>query len=1391
MADPRTFTLIGEFKDGITPELEKINKQLANLKASFAGVGNRKNTGFRGATKEIGKLVSAHKNLADSVKQVRTELLSTVSVLKQYRSEMGKAAAANRAFQKSGGSLGSSAFAKNMRSANQEAQAYLRTLKQINAQGGSAPRMARMPRGGGGAGGGRGGRSGGGRGGGGEAFGTGSNFHMGAFAFGSTIGQGLSQPIETAVFAGFNMGVNLLQKSFSYIAGAFAERVKDEMGDLSAAGGYYSIAKRQKDPFVKTLQQAVDFTQETNSVLAKLASSLPGDTQDYVEVSKRVGDSIARLVTANEKGAMAYAQKLRQGQEEIYKAPVDAKSTMQILIGEITKKTVMAGFGGSAGAGGQRGPHGLPALMERMLTDESISEAKLNKYAAIFGDPKISSAIGRYMPKLKAAGPDMLKRFQVLNEMYDEIVPPEMIAAMRNSMAGMMEAFRSAFVNPEIGFLGIGRKLKAFAPKLNLYGQYINEAGEVVETAALAAKADIGIYEMFRDIIANFGAALMPIIDNLTLLWDPMREIGESLKGAREYSVKFLKWFRNYNAGIQKYAETLEGADKEKILSTRNLRASMATINNMFRSMGIFGDAKFLEFAKQIKDPNIDLGKVMSGLAETFFSSDAAKKLGEFVGTLLGTILKQIATATGFFSKRLKGDKLGAGFSAAFEKAGGIKALKDIFKDIYLLLFEALKMAVQAIPPQAFVLAGTALLLQAAIRAVTMEFGQKLASWIHSLGDTMVGDKNLKRGGGGMFGPTAAMQSRRRRMSAGMRRKAANMKVDMLDEAAYNLSGSRAGRGMLGAGRMGLGGVGKIGKLARGVGKFVPGGAVASGAIDMGIALASGENFGKAAAGALGTVIGGAAGSIFGPAGTLIGSIAGGAIADGLYNATVGQSEAAKKQLEAANKQVEAAGGAALDKYGDLGKNLGGVEALSQALGGGAGLKAYIDKQLKSGSMTAQQAKEYTVLAQQMTSLNTTTAGVAAAQAKYDTAVQLGTKEQGLLATKLKEAKDKQTVAIGEINKGWMAMTAESQKLILSASRNLAIAINQGADGLPVRGPRGGYTSQTPGATTKSELMGGVGANLPPVVPGVGPGRYVTVDRSGRQVWVADPKYKGGLGDAISKEIRMKPSGSNLVIANSSETVIPAAGGNGVGELINVFRNGFAVMVDTYKTAQQTLLTTIKTNHTSEIANLNKLNTTINQKLTTPSMGGLGGGAIGGGVDAFTGMASKYGLQLTSGYRPGDPGWHGANRARDFSNGTGPTPQMMQFAQFLANTYGSNLKELIYTPLGFSIKNGQKVAPYAQGAHYNHVHVAYATGYGMPFQTAEAAMQYERAMIPGSLKVASITANSGENFGGGSTFNNTITIQQQPGQDPEQLAAIVVAKMGEWVSDARSSSIFV
>ena len=107
---------------------------------------------------------------------------------------------------------------------------------------------------------------------------------------------------------------------------------------------------------------------------------------------------------------------------------------------------------------------------------------------------------------------------------------------------------------------------------------------------------------------------------------------------------------------------------------------------------------------------------------------------------------------------------------------------------------------------------------------------------------------------------------------------------------------------------------------------------------------------------------------------------------------------------------------------------------------------------------------------------------------------------------------------------------------------------------------------------------------------------------------------------------------------------------------------------------------------------------------------GGGMGAASGSLAGMVPIAGRFGLSETSGYRPGDDGYHGINRAKDFSNGGGPTPEMMAFAKFVAAAFGAQLLELIYTPLGWSIKNGQRVAPYAQADHFDHVHVAMAHG---------------------------------------------------------------------------------
>jgi tape measure domain-containing protein len=166
--------------------------------------------------------------------------------------------------------------------------------------------------------------------------------------------------------------------------------------------------------------------------------------------------------------------------------------------------------------------------------------------------------------------------------------------------------------------------------------------------------------------------------------------------------------------------------------------------------------------------------------------------------------------------------------------------------------------------------------------------------------------------------------------------------------------------------------------------------------------------------------------------------------------------------------------------------------------------------------------------------------------------------------------------------------------------------------------------------------------------------------------------------------------------------------------------------------------------------------------------GGFGGGMVGpGSLGAVSTLASQAGLTMTSGFRPGDPGWHGQNRARDYA---GSASQMVAFARQIARLFGPSLLELIHTPLGFGIKNGRRVANSFFGSavmadHYDHVHVAMNRGGVVPGRRG--------APVP-------VLAHGGETFipthrGGGGGFGNTI-INLPPGSyiyDPEGLLRLI------------------
>lgn len=108
--------------------------------------------------------------------------------------------------------------------------------------------------------------------------------------------------------------------------------------------------------------------------------------------------------------------------------------------------------------------------------------------------------------------------------------------------------------------------------------------------------------------------------------------------------------------------------------------------------------------------------------------------------------------------------------------------------------------------------------------------------------------------------------------------------------------------------------------------------------------------------------------------------------------------------------------------------------------------------------------------------------------------------------------------------------------------------------------------------------------------------------------------------------------------------------------------------------------------------------------------------ADGGTVEWMVGQKNKAApqLQLTSGLRYTDNGYHSKGQAADFSNaGAGGSPEMKHFANWIADTWGRETLQLIHSPFNRNIANGGDVGDgngyYSAGTmseHRDHVHWA-------------------------------------------------------------------------------------
>lgn len=155
--------------------------------------------------------------------------------------------------------------------------------------------------------------------------------------------------------------------------------------------------------------------------------------------------------------------------------------------------------------------------------------------------------------------------------------------------------------------------------------------------------------------------------------------------------------------------------------------------------------------------------------------------------------------------------------------------------------------------------------------------------------------------------------------------------------------------------------------------------------------------------------------------------------------------------------------------------------------------------------------------------------------------------------------------------------------------------------------------------------------------------------------------------------------------------------------------------------------------------------------------------ANGGIVESMTSAVQEKfgaGMQMTSGLRYTDNGYHSQGMAADFSNGYSSTPEMRQLAGWIADNFAGRTIELIHDPFNRNIGAGNPVGDgygfYGAGTmaeHNNHVHWAVAEPVGPGGDPADAdgggLMGSVRRLLGGAVNSARSVAAS--------TFDKTVS----------------------------------
>ena len=1426
--------LVGSFKDDITPKLKKITREMDGLARSFAKFTQK----LRPVSREFGKMAVSAKSFSDAMQSQRRAMTNSAQAMSEYRRQASKTAGAMRRIgeeqermrRSSGMSRaqarrGAATAGPGGAPAGGGAQYGAQAAKGFNAGIGSVAigtaigTMASqaMMRG---------------------LQGL-KNLALAPFKkFGAAFTERIGDEMDDIKSAGglFALDMDLTAQSgnerfFKNYNEAlrYQETLNIQMAESAASlpgvtSQYVSTSRQLTD----TIQMVMDKDRESfRDMAAEYGANVgiggvEGDKNAFSKILQKQTEQVM-LMSQGQTGGLPMhiaIQQLLAKESKGGKLGIQAftnKFRAAFQKNPMLKNMLMRAEEEMAKTEANSADR-LKAIME--VFDKALPKEQINKMRGSLSGMQEALRSGLFDPQAGLFGMSRaVKEFDAQGNVLGNLMKTN-VDDFGNVLYKLTDDIFDVEIAEKLGLAGEAslKGAEVTAEQLQKLGLTLNAEGKLIDAAGKefggVSKSTTYIFEVIREILAGFGPVLLEFVGFLPSLFDPFADMTKGLMPLRDKSQQFISVFNKNLDSIEDFADNLAKSTNQQdrvkgiyIKEQSRSRAAIATMSKFLESIGaldkatstdIVDDAMNLSGAGETYSPIENVKKIIGAT----LNSDLMGMVGEMMGQIIGGITKAVVDLISGARGLAKGDmgnKLTEGFKIGLEKAFGNMSMKDV-KGVF-----------------------TGVITDILMKGLDLVFTQVLPTlldmYIAGLFQSLISGNPLSMllGALGIVKLVGALV----------------MVVNGVMAAATFLGGMMTTLGgivtFVSANLSVLSGI--IGTVL--VAVVAPILAVA-GAVMIVIAVV--RNFGsiiQMAGGVLKVFVGnilqvgskfiGAFGMMIQGIGNMMGPLGGGLrkMGEDLRGAGSGLNEFGDKLNKEGTQAIkDAASGMAQQFQEDsaaIRKKLGfsgAGDAEGRSFVTSTNAQAeFVAATNQATSAQRESAEALSAITDAERTAINTTAGMDMQRytdRKAEIAAQLAelrgegplptggtaaTAAPAAVAAAAPVVPPETTAAMNSLTEATTAAAAPVNQMATSATsvapslEQMAPAVDSAVTATENLG------SATDGATSSVETfassMDGIPAQVEAVLVGAATtaGGAITTAAQGLASALssaaqsiksaasasgssggdkAESKFdgKGGkmmpLGQAIETERKNMPSGSNLVIANSSETVIPAYKGH-MGE-------GFkGLSFAELESAAGFDRMASYTDQISEIADK-----------TAASFSGGFGGALGGGsatLNAMEALGHSFGLMTTSGFRPGDPGYHGANRARDLSNGGGETPEMNAAASKMASEFGSSLTELIYTPMGFSIKNGQKTGLISPSNHYHHIHVAVAEGLAKAavFSSEKAAMQYERSMMPAGaspmkVDLSSMTANSSEFAGGGNIDIGGVNVSVSGVDDPKAIA---------------------